>query len=144
MATLRGSGRVPHSDSCRQRLTEEIARGDEGDRVRRARQRELEFHEKVIRDKEAGSKRKNEEEGFDEKLTKRRCEEYNESIVMQDVERPGRGQKRAAEGPGHNSHHMVAAAGVVQMDLVDVSFAEYEEFGGMRMLACRGPEEEMR
>ena len=30
------------------------------------------------------------------------------------------------------------------MDLVDISFASYEEYGGLRIVACREPEEDMR
>ena len=30
------------------------------------------------------------------------------------------------------------------MDLVDISFAAYEEYGGLRMVACRDPEEDTR
>ena len=44
IATLRGEGGVPHSDTCRKRLTEEIEKSDEGARAKRARQRELEFY----------------------------------------------------------------------------------------------------
>ena len=63
---------------------------------------------------------------------------------MQEVEHTGRGQKRSAEGSPNNSHHMVAADGDVQMDRVSTSFVAYEEYGGLRMVACREPEEEMR
>ena len=39
IATLRGEGEVPHSDTCRKRLTKEIEKSDEGTRAKRARQR---------------------------------------------------------------------------------------------------------
>ena len=63
---------------------------------------------------------------------------------MQDVEHTGRGQKRSAGGSPKNFHHMVAADGDVQVDRVDISFAAYVEYCGLRMVACREPEEEMR
>ena len=142
VATLRGAGGVPHSDSCRKRLTEEIARRDEGNRVQRARQRELEFYEKAIRDTdEGGTKRKNEEHDLDQREAKRRNEEVP---IMRDVDHEGRGQKRPAEGSADESRDSNETEGDVQMDLVDISFAAYEEYGGLRMVACREPEEDMR
>ena len=44
VVTLRGEGGVPHSDTCRKRLTEEIEKSDEGAGAKRARQRESEFY----------------------------------------------------------------------------------------------------
>ena len=141
-APLRGAGGVPHSDSCCKRLTEEIAQGDEGNRVQRARQRELEFYEKAIRDTdEGGTKRKNEEHDLDQREAKRRNEEVP---IMRDVDDEGRGQKRPAEGSADESRDTNETEGDVQMDLVDISFAAYEEYGGLRMVACREPEEDMR
>ena len=142
VATLRGAGGVPHSDSCRKRLTEEIARGDEGNRVQRARQREFEFYEKAIRDTdEGGTKRKNEEHDLDQREAKRR----NEGVpIMMDVDDEGRGQKRPAEGSADESRDTNETEGDVQMDLVDISFAAYEEYGGLQMVACSKPDEDMR
>ena len=66
IATLRGQGGVPHTDTCRKRLTDEIGKSDEGERVKRARQKELEFYEQAIKDSDRVAKRKGvamEEEG---------------------------------------------------------------------------------
>ena len=52
--------------------------------MQRARQRELEFYEKAIRDTdEAGTKRKNEEHELDPREAKRRNEE---ALIMRGVE----------------------------------------------------------
>ena len=58
IATLRGEGGVPHSDTCRKRLTEEIEKSDEGARAKRARQRELEFYERATMESDHQAKRK--------------------------------------------------------------------------------------
>ena len=44
-------------------MTEEIEKSDEGDRVKRARERELTFYERAIRNDPAEVKRKAEEVG---------------------------------------------------------------------------------
>ena len=73
--------------------------------MQRARQRELEFHEKAIRDTdEAGTKRKNEEHELDQREAKRRDEE---APIMRDVEDVVRAQKRPAEGEVQTSHATV-------------------------------------
>ena len=45
VAGLRGQGGVHHSDTCRKRLTNVIGQGDGSHRAKRARKRELAFHE---------------------------------------------------------------------------------------------------
>ena len=56
----------------------------------------------------------------------------------------GRGQKRPAEGSADESRDTDETGGDVQMDLVDISLAAYEEHGVLRMVACREPEADMR
>ena len=46
IATLRGEGGVPHSDTCRKRLTDEIEKRAQG--AKRARQRALDFYERTV------------------------------------------------------------------------------------------------
>ena len=41
VATMRGVGHVLHTDSCRDRLTKEIVKGEEGDGMKRVKQREV-------------------------------------------------------------------------------------------------------
>ena len=53
----RSERRVPHSDTYRKLLTEEIEKSDEGARDKRARQRELEFYERVILESDHQAKR---------------------------------------------------------------------------------------
>ena len=110
--------------------------------MQRARQRELEFFEKAIRETdEGGTKRKNEEHDLDHWEAKRRNEEVP---IMRHVDDEGRGQKRPAEGSADESPDTNETEGDVQMDLVDISFAAYEEYGGLRMVACTKPDEDMR
>ena len=58
IATLRGEGGVPHSDTCRKRLTDEIGKSDEGARAKRARQGELDFYERAVMESDHQAKRK--------------------------------------------------------------------------------------
>ena len=58
VATLRGQGGVPHTDTCRKRLTDEIEKGQDGERAKRARQRELDLYEYVIKDSGQVAKRR--------------------------------------------------------------------------------------
>ena len=50
--------RVPHTDTCRKRLTDEIEKGQDGERAKRARQRELDLYEYVIKDSDQVAKRR--------------------------------------------------------------------------------------
>ena len=70
IATLRGEGGVPHSDTCRKRLTDEIEKSDEGARAKRARQRELDFYERAVMESDRQAKRKS-PMADEEDLTKR-------------------------------------------------------------------------
>ena len=72
---------------------------------------------------------------------KRRTEE---APIMGDVGDAGCRQKRPAEGTADESRDTVEAEGDVQVNLVAISFAAYEEYGGLRMVACRELEEDMR
>ena len=105
---------MPHSDTCKKRLSEENEKSDEGARAKRARQRELEFYERAILESDHQAKRKfpaaNEED-----LTKRvRVGEestttFPSSSSSSTSHRVGagstvtggeqRGEKRAAEDP---------------------------------------------
>ena len=49
---------MPHSDTYRKRLTEEIEKSDEGARAKLARQRELEFYESAVMESDHQAKRK--------------------------------------------------------------------------------------
>ena len=81
------------------RRTEEIARGEEGNRARRALQRELEVHEMAIRDTN-GTGTKKEQHDIQTREAKRRCEKASKRM----------------------SRHTYEAAGGVQTDLVDHQF----------------------
>ena len=136
VASLRGVGGLPHSDSCRNQLTEEVAREDEGNRVQRGRQRDLEFYEKATRDTdEAGTKRENEEHELDQREAKRRNEEVP---IMRDVDDEGRNPKRPAVGSADESRDTDETEGDVQMDLVDISSAAYEELADSGMQRASG------
>ena len=82
VATLREQGGVPHTDTCRKRLTDEIEKGEDGERAKRARQRELDFYENVIKDSDRVAKRK---------------------AVAKDEEDPMK-RKRGHEGAGAPTH----------------------------------------
>ena len=56
VATLRGQRGIPHTDSCRKRLTEEIGKHD-AERVKKARDREMEFYESALRESDESRKR---------------------------------------------------------------------------------------
>ena len=59
IATLRGEGGVPHSDTCRKRLTEEIEKSDEGRKGQALSvERELEFYERAVMESDHQAKRK--------------------------------------------------------------------------------------
>ena len=58
VATPREQGRVPHTDTCRKRLTNKIEKRLDGERAKRARQRELDFFEHMIKDSDQVAKRK--------------------------------------------------------------------------------------
>ena len=138
MARLRGEGGVPHSELCRKRLTEEIEKGDEGDRVKRARQRELEFYERAFRTNESEAKRKNDGVGEDASKKARAGGEVSSSSGPMDigagVGEPGdRGTKRAAEENTDNGDALMDCVG----------FQEYDDAGGLWMVACQEPEEDV-
>ena len=70
IATLRGDG-VPHSDTCRKRIADEIEKSDVGARAKRPRQRELDFHERAVMESDHQAKRKfptADEEDFTKKV----------------------------------------------------------------------------
>ena len=55
IATLRGEGGLPHSHTCRKRLTDEVEKSDEGPS---ARQMELDFYERAVMESDHQAKRK--------------------------------------------------------------------------------------
>ena len=163
IATLRGEGEVPHSDTCRKRLTEEIEKSDEGARAKRARQRELEFHERAIMESDHQAKRKF-PAADEEDLTKRvrvgeestttfpssSSSSTSDRVVAESTVTGGeqRGEKRAAEdlpadcgqedSVGQNEE--LRAGDGTSMECL--SFQEYCDSGGLSMIACREPEED--
>ena len=164
IATLRGEGGVPHSDTCRKRLTEEIEKSDEGARAKRARQRELEFYERAIMESDHQAKRKF-PAADGEDLTKRvRVGEestttFPSSSSSSTSHRVGagstvtggeqRGEKRAAEDPpadcgqedSFGQNEELRAGDGASMECS--SFQEYCDSGGIWMIACREPEEDL-
>ena len=162
IATLRGEGGVPHSDTCRKRLTEEIEKSAEGARAKRARQRELEFYERAIMESYHQAKRKF-PAADEEDLTKRvRVGEestttFPSSSLSSTSHRVGpgstvtggeqRGEKRAAEDPPADCgqedsfNEELRAGDGTSMECL--SFQEYCDSGGLWMIACREPEEDL-
>ena len=170
VATLRGQGGVAHSDSCRRRLTEEIEKGEDGGRAKRARQREMEFYEQAIRNSVEEGKRKAED--TEEDLAKKtkvsddsaggtgsagsssgglvRTETDDDD--MQGLAEGGfRGQKRGAEDPPEDQDRGdgdgVAVEGVSHLQELRVDerdFGEYHRDGGLWMVACREPDEDLQ
>ena len=156
---------MSHTDTCRKRLTEESEKSDEGARAKRARERELEFYERAIMESDHQAKRKF-PAADEEDLTKRvRVGEestttFPSSSSSSTSHRVGagstvtggeqRGEKRAAEDPpadcgqedsfGQNEE-LQAGDGT---SLECLSFQEYCDSGGLWMIACREPEEDLR
>ena len=173
VATLRGQGGVPHTDACRRRLTEEIEKDDGGDRVKRARQREMEFYEQAIRDSVREEKRKADDEKVEEAKKTRFSEDggttsgstasssggiarTGESAGAMDDSMQGlmdgseKGEKRAAEDPpddaerGDQERTEDVGMSYVQEDMDGrVKFRDYDRCGGLWMVACRDPEEDV-
>ena len=166
IATLHGQGGVLHTDTCRKRLTDEIGKSDEGERVKRARQKELEFYEQAIKDSDQVAKRKGvamEEEGstkrtrgHEEALTSSGFPAQSSSSSGGGAASVGsgvaggerRGEKRAPEDPTADGREdSVDEKGEskndedVSMDCM--SFQEYCDTGGLWMVACREPDEDI-
>ena len=160
---------MPHTDTCRKRLTDEIGKSDEGERVKRARQKELEFYEQAIKYFDQVAKRKGvamEEEGLT-KGTRGHEEAFTSSGFPAQSSSSSssssggtasagrgvaggerRGEKRAAEDPAADGREdSVGEKGEskndedVSMDCM--SFQEYCDTGGLWMVACREPDEDI-
>ena len=170
MATLRGQGRVPHTETCRKRLTVEIEKGQDGERATRARQRELDFYEHVIKDFDQVAKRKAVAKDEEDPMKRRRGHEgagapthassagQNTSSSSSsgcivdaggDVIGVQRGEKRAAEDPPADcgDDDSVDEKGEMEqqedVSMDCMSFQEHCDTGGLWMVACREPEEDV-
>ena len=164
IATLGGEGGVPHSDTCRKRLTDEIEKSDEGARAKRARQRELDFYERAVMESDRQAKRKS-PMADEEDLTKRvravkesmttfpssSSSSTSHCVGARSTVTGGeqRGEKRAAQDPPADcgqedpfveSEDLEGGKGTA-MDCL--SFQEYCDTGGPWMVACREPEEDL-
>ena len=148
-ATLRVQGGEPHTDTCRKRLTDEIGKSDEGERVKRARQMELEFYEQAIKDSDQVAKRKGvamEEEGSAKRTRDMKRRSHLQRSGVARGER--RGEKRAAEDPpADGRENSVDEKGESKNDedvsMDRMSFQAYWDTGGVRMVACREPDEDI-
>ena len=169
VATLRGQGGVPHTDTCRKRLTDEIEKGHDGERVKRARQRELDFYEHVIKDSDHVAKRKAGPNDEEDLVKRRRGHVAGAPTVASsagqntpssssggcvvdtggDVTGFQRGKKRAAEDPPADcgDDDSVNKKGEMEqqedVSMECLSFQEYCDTGGLWMVACRELEEDV-
>ena len=146
---------MPHSESCRKRLTEEIEKGDGSDRVKRARERELEFYERALKDSDQVSKRKAGETGEGDSK-KKKVDEEGERASGSGLVRAGegaagggpRGEKRPAEDPPADQGRgdpvgQEAEKGDEDASMDYVGFREYNDDGGLWMVACHEPDEDV-
>ena len=155
---------MPHTDTCRKRLTDEIGKSDEGERVKRARRKQLEFYEQALKDSDQVAKRKgvameeegstNRTRGHEEAFTSSGFPAQSSSSSGGGAASAGcgvaggdrRGEKRTAEDPAADGREdSVDEKGEskndedVSMDCM--SFQEYCDTGGLWMVACREPDE---
>ena len=136
IATLRGEGGVPHSDTCRKRLTDEIEKSDEGARAKRARQRELDFYERAVMESDQ-AKRKS-PTADEEDLTKR-VRAVKESMTTFLSSSSSSTSRRV--GAGSTVTEGEQGGKDTAMDCL--SFQEYCDTRGLWMVACREPEEDL-
>ena len=156
VATLRGQRGIPHTEACRKRLTDEIEQCDEGDRVKCARRREIEFYEHALQAKDQEMKRKAGGEE-DAGAKRKRSGEDTGGASGSGLVRAGgpavraemRGAKRSAEDPpADESRGDPAGGGIVgekdqDAEMGYVGFQAYDEDGGLWMVACKEPEEDV-
>ena len=165
IATLRGEGGVPHSDTCRKRLTDEIEKSDEGARAKSARQRELDFCDRAVMESDHQAKRKfpaaNEEDltkivravkesttTFPSSSSSSTSHSVGAGSTVRGEEQ--RGEKRAAQDPpadcGQEDPFVESEdlEGGKDTAMDSLSFLqEYCDTGGLWMVACREPEEDL-
>ena len=163
VATLRGQVGVPHTDTCRKRLTDEIEKGQDGERAKRARQRELDFYEHVIKDSDQVVKRKAVAKDEEDLVKRRGHEEAGAPTVASsagqntpsssssgcivdtggDVTGVQRGKKRAAEDPpadcgdGDSMNKKGEMEQQEDVSMECLSFQENCDTRGLWMVACR-------
>ena len=139
---------MPHSDTCRKRLTEEIEKSDEGARAKPARQRELESYERAIMESDHQAKRKfpAAEEStttFPSSSSSSTSHRVGSGSTVTGGEQ--RGEKCAAQDPPADCNQEDSFCQNEELRACDgtsmesSSFQEYCDSGGLWMIACREP-----